>query len=88
MSYTSALLAKVARHVQQDDRDGVPANSTQLAFGRKGAELLQYCSSIFGYLDYLQTATEEKVFGFLFYQLNCFRTYVRTLVWYNTTTLT
>ena len=68
MSYTSGIFAKAARQVQQDDNNGIPFN-TQLAFGQKGEEFLEYCTSIFSCCGYsTQIVTEEKVFGFLFYQ--------------------
>eukprot|EP00536_Pseudo-nitzschia_multiseries_P016145 jgi/Psemu1/45057/gm1.45057_g len=68
MSYTSDIFVKAAWHVQQDDLDGILTN-TQIAYGRKGVlEFLQYCTTMFGYLDYPQTVTKQKVFGFLCYQ--------------------
>eukprot|EP00536_Pseudo-nitzschia_multiseries_P008972 jgi/Psemu1/21960/gm1.21960_g len=68
MSYTNGIFAKAARQVQHDDNDGIPIN-TQLAYGQKGEEFLQYCTSVFSSCGYsTQIVTEEKVFGFLFYQ--------------------
>eukprot|EP00536_Pseudo-nitzschia_multiseries_P000427 jgi/Psemu1/970/gm1.970_g len=56
MSYTSGIFAKAAQQVQHDDNDG--------------EEFLQYCTSVFSSCGYsTQIVTEEKVFGFLFYQV-------------------
>ncbi|KAI8834181.1 hypothetical protein BJ741DRAFT_565676, partial [Chytriomyces cf. hyalinus JEL632] len=45
----------------------MPVN-TQLAYNRKGAEFLAYCREIFAEQAIPITVTEEKLFGFLYYQ--------------------
>ncbi|KAJ3398967.1 hypothetical protein HDU80_008411 [Chytriomyces hyalinus] len=45
----------------------MPVN-TRLAYDRKGAEFLAYCRDIFAEQAIPITVTEEKLFGFLYYQ--------------------
>ena len=73
MSYTSGRFAEHARQVLQDDHDGTPANTAR-AYDPKAKEWVNYCdhtyhangSEVAHTSKYL--VTEEKFFGFLFYQ--------------------
>jgi hypothetical protein len=65
--YTSGQFAAAAQHVQRDSQALIPEN-TIIAYKAKAAEFIVFCNTIYSNQDYPQTVTEEKVFGFLFYQ--------------------
>ena len=73
MSYTSGQFAAHAQQVLQDDHDGTPENTTR-AYKPKANKWVAYCDHTCG-ADHNILAhvskylvTEEKFFGFLFYQ--------------------
>jgi len=70
MSYTSGKFAAQAKQVAADDKAGHPEN-TILAYRRKMAEFLDFSRYAFpSEVDGIPstTVTEEKFFGFLWYQ--------------------
>ena len=70
MSYTSGKFAAQAKQVAADDKAGRPEN-TILAYRRKMAEFLDFsCYAFTSEVDGIPstTVTEEKFFGFLWYQ--------------------
>ena len=70
MSYTSGKFAAQAKQVAADDKAGRPEN-TILAYRRKMAEFLDFSRYAFpSEVDGIPstTVTEEKFFGFLWYQ--------------------
>ena len=70
MLYTQGIFAAHAKQVIEDYIEGKPAN-TMIAYNQKAEEFIMYCqqvhpSSSSAVSD--TTVTEEKNFGFLFYQ--------------------
>ncbi len=67
MSYTSGIFAEHARSVLEEARlDSKP--NTDLAYDSKIDEFKGYCMKLWNTDPFPESVTEEKVFGFLFYQ--------------------
>ena len=78
MSFTSGAYASHAQQVLREDQEGTPANTLK-AYEAKATEFLQYCKLNHKSNDMAipaTTVTEEKVFGFLYYQ-SCREVYKR-----------
>ena len=70
MSYTNGIFAAHAKQVIEDDIEGTPAN-TIVTYERKTKDFIMYCEKIHPTSSSgisSTTVTEEKFFGFLFYQ--------------------
>lgn len=67
MSFTSGRFARQAQHViEQEGR--LSKKNTLLAYDNKGREFLEFCNAVFSHEAIPTTVTEEKLFGFLYYQ--------------------
>jgi hypothetical protein len=67
MSYTSGVFAQHARNVLAERELDVKKN-TFLAYNRKAEEFKAFCNKLYSNDAYPTLVTEEKVFGFLYYQ--------------------
>ena len=71
MSYSKGIFAAHAKQVIEDDIEGKPAN-TVIGYNQKTKEFIMYCQQVHpssGAAVSDTIVTEEKKFGFLFYQL-------------------
>lgn len=67
MSFTSGPFAVQAQRIL-DQEERLTRRNTKIAYDRKGKEFLAFCKAVYSSQDIPTTVTEEKVFGFLFYQ--------------------
>ena len=67
MACTSGSFAVQAQRILHHE-DQLTRRNTNLAYGRKGQEFLAFCQAVYSEHEFPTTVTEEKVFGFLYYQ--------------------
>jgi hypothetical protein len=71
ISHTQGIFEAHAKQVIEDDIEGKPEN-TMIAYNRNAEEFIMYCQRVHPSSNSAvsdTTVTEEKNFGFLFYQL-------------------
>jgi hypothetical protein len=67
MAFTTGPFAAQAQRIL-DHEEQFTRKNTRLAYDRKGQEFLAFCNEMYASHDFPATVTEEKVFGFLYYQ--------------------
>ena len=67
MAFTSGSFAVQAQRIL-DHEDQLTRRNTNLAYGRKGQGFPAFCQAVYSEHEFPTIVTEEKVFGFLYYQ--------------------
>ena len=67
MAFTSGSFAVQAQRIL-DHEEQLTRRNTRLAYDRKTQEFVAFCNSMYSTHEFPTTVTEEKVFGFLYYQ--------------------
>ena len=67
MAFTSGRFAVQAQRILEQEEQ-LTRRNTKLAYDCKGKEFLEFCQAAYSHHEIPTTVTEEKVFGFLYYQ--------------------